>query len=194
MHRPGLLLLHHPPSLDRPWTGTVADIRKAIRAQRDLGKAIGYISIASSTIEGGYFGVNIDTANSTSGRGWKRAWARIWCRRSNPSAGEWSLPGNPTGADYMFMWATVLEGSDSLGSDFDFFYFVGPSDFAALLKLNGTADPQKLEAYYDKRARRRIQASSRSTARGFRNFYALRAWVASLGLVTEQMEHRQGDQ
>jgi hypothetical protein len=154
----------------------VADIRKAIRAQRDLGKAIGYISIPISTIEGGYFGVNSDTANDVGARLEARMGKDlVWTL--NPGAKEWSLPGSPTGADYMFMWATVLEGTDSLGSDFDFFYFVGPSDFAALLKLDGTADMQKLEAYYDKRAAT-DPGITKVDKRAFRNFYALRASVA----------------
>jgi hypothetical protein len=164
------------PAIDKH----VADIRKAIRAQRDLGKAIGYISIPISTIEGGYFGVNIDTANDVGARLEARMGKDLmWTL--NPGAKEWSLPGSPTGADYMFMWATVLEGTDGVGSDFDFVYFVGPSDFAALLKLDGTADMQKLEAYYDRRAAT-DPAIAKVDKRAFRNFYALRASVAfSLG-------------
>ena len=158
----------------------VADIRKAMRAQRDLGKAIGYLSIPISTIEGSYFGVNIDTANDVIARLEARM-GRDLVWTLNPGAKEWSLPGNPTGADYMFMWASVLEGTDSLGSDFDFVYFVGPSDFAAQLKLDGTADMQKLEAYYDKRAAT-DPGIAKVEKRAFRNFYALRASVAfSLG-------------
>jgi hypothetical protein len=34
----------------------------------------------------------------------------------------------PSGGDYMRMWTTVLAGDDGLGSDFDFYYFLGPSD------------------------------------------------------------------
>ena len=60
-----------------------------------------------------------------------------------------SLPGNPTGADFMFMWATVLEGSDGLGSDFDFVYFVGPSDLPRSLEARRNGRYAKLEAYYD---------------------------------------------
>jgi hypothetical protein len=157
----------------------VADIRKAMHAQRDLGKAIGYISIPISTSEGSYIGVNIDASVDVGTRVEARLGrASVWLL--NPAAKEWSLQG-ATGADYMFMWATVLEGAGGLGSDFDFIYFVGPSDFAALLKLDGTADMQKLEAYYDKRAAT-DSGMAKVEKRAFRNYYALRASVAfSLG-------------
>ena len=164
------------PVIDRH----IADVRKAIRAQRDLGKAIGYLSVPISTAGGGYFGVNIDTANDVVARLEARMGKElVWML--NPGANQWSLPAAATGADYMFMWASILEGTDSLGSDFDFVYFVGPSDFAALLKLDGTADMAKLEAYYDKRAAT-DPGIAKVGKRAFRNFYALRASVAfSLG-------------
>jgi hypothetical protein len=158
----------------------VADIRKAIYAQRALGKAIGYLSIPISTIEGSYVGVNIDTASDVVARLEARM-GKDFAWTLNPGAKDWTLPANATGADYMFMWASVLEGTDSLGSDFDFVYFVGPSDFAALLKLDGLSDMQKLEAYYDKRAAT-DPGIAKVDKRAFRNFYALRASVAfSLG-------------
>jgi hypothetical protein len=62
---------------------------------------------------------------------------------------------------------------------------VGPSDFAVLLKLDGTADMQKLEAYYDERVAR-DPGLARIDKRAFRNYYSLRASVAfSLGAHDE---------
>jgi hypothetical protein len=168
------------PIIDRH----VADIRKTIRSQRELGKAIGYISIPISTVQGSYAGVNVDAAGDVSARLAARLGGNfVWTL--NPGAREWSLPGNATGADYMFMWTRVLEGADGSGADFDFVYFVGPSDFAALLKLDGTADMQKLEAYYDRRAAD-DPGLVKIDKRAFRNYYALRASVAfSLGAHDE---------
>ena len=168
------------PTIDRH----VADIRKTIRSQRELGKAIGYISIPITTVEGSYAGVNVDAAGDVSARLAARLGSSfVWTL--NPGAKDWSLPANATGADYMFMWTRVLEGADGSGADFDFVYFVGPSDFARLLKLDGTAEMQKLEAYYDKRAAD-DPGLAKVEKRAFRDYYALRASVAfSLGAHDE---------
>jgi hypothetical protein len=140
----------------------VLRIRKAIGDQRDQGKAIGYISIPISTLEGSYFG---------SGSVWML----------NTGAKEWGLAKTATGADYMLMWTRVLEGIDGTGSDFDFIYFVGPSDFARHFNLDGKSDMQKLEAEYDRRAA--TEPAIRDVdKKQFRNYYALRASIAfSLG-------------
>jgi hypothetical protein len=47
----------------------------------------------------------------------------------NPGAPEANIP-NGSGADCMPMLTQVLQGWEGLGEDFDFVYFVGPSDFA----------------------------------------------------------------
>jgi len=39
------------------------------------------------------------------------------------------------GQEYNYMWTQVLGGEDGHGRDFDFFYFVGPSDFWRSLHL-----------------------------------------------------------
>jgi hypothetical protein len=41
-------------------------------------------------------------------------------------AAEGDLPSCALGADYMYMWTTILEGQRGLGEDFDLIYFVGP--------------------------------------------------------------------
>ncbi len=168
------------PIIDRH----IAALRTTIHAQRDLGKAIGYISVPIATVEGSYAGVDIDASADVSARlGARLGREFVWTL--NPGAGSWKLPDNATGADYMFMWTTVFEGVDGTGADFDFVYFVGPSDFAALLKLDGTADMQKVEAYYDERVAR-DPALARIDKRAFRNYYSLRASVAfSLGAHDE---------
>jgi hypothetical protein len=94
----------------------------------------------------------------------------------NPAAKDVALPEGATGADYMLMWTKVLEGDDGLGSDFDFVYFVGPSDFARHFSLNGHADLEKINSYYDRLIKRDpgLAAIDRIL---FRNYYGLRASV-----------------
>jgi len=158
----------------------VGEIRKLIRTQRDRGKAIGYVSVPISTLEGSYFGVNIETADDVKARVEARFGANaVWML--NPGAKEFALPARATGADYMLMWTRVLEGGDGLGPDFDFVYFVGPADFARVLKLTGQGDMEQLEAYYDAHAATDPELR-KIDKRKFRNYYALRASVAfSLG-------------
>jgi hypothetical protein len=125
----------------------ISDIRALVEAQRANGKAVGYLSIPLSTIEGSYFGENVRIAAEIKERvedrfGIHAAWLL------NTAAKEVSLPPAATGADYMFMWTNVLEGKDGPGA-FDFVYFTGLSDFARHFGLTGKADLERLEAYYD---------------------------------------------
>src|SRR5262249_10510359 len=88
-----------------------------------------------------------------------------------------------TGADYMYMWTQILEGRNGLGEDFDFYYFVGPSDFAAFFRLDGDADMEKIDGYFDKRltADPKLQKAGTQNKLSkalFRNYYALAASVS----------------
>jgi hypothetical protein len=158
----------------------VEAIRAVIAAQRQQGKAIGYLSIPISTIAGASMGVNAEVAAATKKRVEQRfGAASAWLL--NTAAKEFALPDGATGADYMLMWTEVIEGSDGLGRDFDFVYFAGPSDFEKYFSFDGHADMAKLERYYDRRAR--TDDGLRAIARAdFRNYYGLRASVSfSLG-------------
>jgi len=157
----------------------VARIRRAISTERGTGKAIGYLSIPISTLEGSYYKINKETATDIVKRlGERFGTASVWIL--NPSLDDWSLPG-ASGAEYMLMWTRVLEGPDGTGADFDFVYFTGPSDFARKLKLTGEGDMAALDAEYERRLA--TDPDIRSVdKRKFRNYYALRASVAfSLG-------------
>jgi hypothetical protein len=158
----------------------VEAIRARIAAQRQQGKAIGYLSIPISTIGGADMGVNTEVAAATKTHVERRfGAASSWLL--NTAAKEFALPGAASGADYMLMWTEVIEGSDGLGRDFDFVYFTGPSDFGQYFSLDGRADMAKLERYYDRRAS--TDAGLRATSKtDFRNYYGLRASVSfSLG-------------
>jgi hypothetical protein len=162
----------------------VARVRALIAEQRTAGKAIGYLSVPLSTLAGSYFGVNVDVARETKARIEKRFGARaVWILNAGA---EGNLPPGASGADYMYMWTRILEGN-GLGEDFDFFYFTGPSAFAQSLGLDGDADMEKLEAYFDKRlatdtAMQKAVADGKLSKGAFRNYYGLAASVAfSLG-------------
>src|SRR6202044_3319031 len=93
----------------------VARVRQLLQDQRKQGKAIGYLSIPLSTAGGSYFGVNTDVAAQTKDNLEKRFGANsAWIL--NPGA-EGNLPAAATGADYMFMWTSILEGAKGLGED-----------------------------------------------------------------------------
>lgn len=161
----------------------ISDIRTAVAAQRAAGKAIGYLSIPISSVAGGYFGENIKVAAEVKEHveehlGVHAAWLL------NTAPKEFSLPASASGADYMLMWTNVLEGLDGLG-DFDFVYLVGPSEFARHFGLNGKADLEKLEAYYDATAKTDAELK-KIDRRAFRDYYGLRASVTfSLGAHDE---------
>jgi hypothetical protein len=158
----------------------VEAIRARIAAQRQQGKAIGYLSIPISTLAGAYMRVNTEIAAGTKARVEQRfGSASLWLL--NTAAKEFALPGTASGADYMLMWTRVLEGSDGLGRDFDFVYFTGPTDFGQYFAFDGRSDMAKLERYYDGHAK--ADAGLRAINKtDFRNYYGLRASVSfSLG-------------
>jgi len=164
----------------------VAYYRATIAAERAKGKAIGYLSVPLSTGGGGYFGVNREIAQAVKERVEGRyGTGSVWIL--NPTATEADLPtlnGVRAGqGDYLVMWTRVLEGEKGLGEDFDFAYFVGPSDFAAYFGLTGKGDMDRLAAWFDERLakdadlRRAVERGTVSAAQ-FRNYYGLKAGAA----------------
>jgi hypothetical protein len=172
----------------------VAYFRKTIAEERAKGKAIGYLSIPLSTVGGSYFNVNREVAEKAK----QRIEARLGAAQAwviNPAAKEADLPTlngvRASQGDYLLMWTRILEGPDGLGEDLDFVHFAGPSDFAAFFGLNGTADMDRISAYFDERLKtdadlkRAIERGTVSAA-SFRNYYALRASAAfSIGAHDE---------
>jgi len=153
----------------------IAHIRGLIRGQRRHGKAIGYMSIPLSTVGGSYLPLNTKVATEVKSHIEERFGIRaVWVR--NPAAKDVGLPEGASGADYMFMWTRVLGGDDGLGRDFDFVYFVGPSDFARHFSLDGHGDMKKIDSYYYGLFRNPKLAAVDKVL--FRNYYGLRASVA----------------
>jgi hypothetical protein len=164
------------PAID----ANIATIRQAIAEQRNSGKSIGYLSIPLSTAGGSYFAINREVALQTKDAVEQRFGPEsVWLL--NPGAyGE--LPAGASGADYMYMWTTVLEGRSGVGDDFDFFYFTGPRAFARFFGLTGTGDLTRLDATFDNRLAtdpdfKKAVEAGRLTRFSFRNYYGLRAAV-----------------
>ena len=160
----------------------ISKIRQMIAEQKSYGKAIGYMSLPISTVGGAYSGVNVDVAAKTKERVEKRFGAKsIWIL--NPGGSGFSLPSGANGADYMLQWTRVLEGHSGNGEDFDFFYFVGPADFANALGLTGDGDMERIDELFDKRyasdeGLRKAVEQGKTNKAMFRMYYGLRASIA----------------
>jgi hypothetical protein len=151
----------------------VAELRKLIDAQKSQGKAIGYISVPISSGAGSFQHINTKVAAEVKNHveerlGATSAWAL------NPASVDVKLA---SGAEYMLMWTKILEGAKAFGEDFDFVYFVDPTDFAQHFSLDGTADMKKMDEYYDGliKTDKELKKVDRVS---FRNYYVLRASVS----------------
>jgi len=156
--------------------GKVERFRQLLADQRKAGKAVGYLSVPLTSAGGGNFDVNRAVAESAKAAIEKRFGADfLWVL--NPGTLDADLPKG-TGADYMAMWAALLEGPDGLG-DFDFVFFAGPQDFARYFGFDGTNDMAKLDAYFDKRMQDDPEfdkaVKGGLTKAAFRKYYGLRA-------------------
>jgi len=154
----------------------VAHFRQVAADQRKAGKAVGYLSVPLSPAGGGYMKLNFEVAEAAKASVEKRFGGDfVWVL--NPGTAE-PLP-NGSGADYMLMWTSILEGHDGLGEDLDFVYFAGPQDFARVFELDGTGDMGKIDQYFDKRLKTdpELEKAVKSglTKGAFRNYYALKA-------------------
>jgi len=154
----------------------VERFRAVIAEQRRSGKLVGYLSVPLTSTGGGHFNVNREVAAGAKAAIEARYGADfVWVL--DPAALDADLPKG-TGADYMAMFAAVLEGADGLG-DFDFAIFAGPQDFARYFGFDGNADMAKLDRYFDKRVQsdpefdKAVQGGLAKAQ--FRKYYALRA-------------------
>jgi hypothetical protein len=155
----------------------IAAFRQAAAEQRKAGKAIGYLSVPLSPTGGGYMKLNFEVAQAAKTAIEKRYGGDfVWVL--NPGTADANLP-NGTGADYMLMWTSILEGPEGLGEDLDFVYFAGPQDFARVFQLDGNADMAKIDQYFDQRLKtdpdleKAVQGGLTKPA--FRRYYGLRA-------------------
>lgn len=163
-------------SLQDAIKANVERIRKAISEQKSLGKAVGYLSIPLSTLNGSYMALNAEIADQTKRR-IERRFGRedVWVL--DPGAKDYSLPDDARGGEYMLMWTRVLQGDDGFGKDLDFVYFAGPSDFSSFFSLGGQGDMLKIDRYYDRRIKTDRDLAKIDKAL-FRNYYGLKASVS----------------
>jgi len=156
--------------------GRVERFRQVIAEQRKAGKIVGYLSVPLSATGGGNFNVNKEVAESAKVAIEKR-FGSEFVYVLNPGTLDADLPKG-TGADYMLMWTSLLEGGDGLG-EFDFVYFAGPQDFARYFKFDGNNDMAKPDAFYDNRVKTDPKfekaVAGGLTKPAFRRYYALRA-------------------
>jgi hypothetical protein len=157
----------------------IAQFRQLAAEQRKAGKAVGYLSVPLSPAGGGYMKLNFEVAEAAKVAVEKRFGADfVWVL--NPGTAE-PLP-NGSGADYMLMWTSILEGRDGLGDDLDFVYFAGPQDFARVFDLDGSGDMGRIDQYFEKRLKTdpdlEKAVKSGLTKGAFRNYYALKASAA----------------
>jgi hypothetical protein len=159
--------------------------RQQIADARAQGKAVAYMSLPLSTLGGGYFDVNTEVAKKTKDRIEARFGANaVWVLSPGTKDSDLVTPSGLRGSndDYMLMWTRILEGVKGVGEDFDFVYFVGPSDFGAYFGFNGVADMEKVNAFYDERIKT-DKGLQREVERGrvskltFRNYYGLKGSI-----------------
>jgi hypothetical protein len=164
----------------------VARVRQLIADNRKQGRAVGYLSVPISPAGGGYAPYNILAAGDMAADVESRFGRRSVFVLNPASEGSKEMEG-ASGADYMYMWTTILEGPKGQGEDFDFFYFAGPSDFAMAFRLPDIGSLEVLDDYFDARVLddpkfKAAVDSGAVTKAGFRNYYGLRAAVSfSLG-------------
>ena len=159
--------------------------RQQIADARAAGKAVAYMSLPLSTLGGGYFDVNTEVAKKTKDRIEARFGANaVWVLNPGTKESDLAAPSGLRGSndDYMLMWTGILEGIKGMGEDFDFVYFVGPSDFGAYFGFNGTADMEKVNAFYDERIKtdkglQREVERGRVSKLAFRNYYGLKGSI-----------------
>jgi hypothetical protein len=174
----------------------VASVRKLIATKKAEGKAIGYLSIPLSPAGGGSFAINSEAAGNIAdsvGRHFGESF--VWVL--NPAALGGNQMTGANGADYMYMWTQILEGRTAHGEDFDFFYFVGPTDFAGYFfppkkDEHGEIKDERqapndylrlLDAIFEERiisndSFKKEVERGQVTKAGFRNYYGLRASVS----------------
>ena len=156
--------------------------RAQIADARAKGKAVAYMSLPLSTLGVGYFDVNTEVAKKTKDRIEARFGANaVWVLNPGTKESDLVAPSGLRGSndDYMLMWTRILEGVKGMRDDFDFVYFVGPSDFGAYFGFNGSADMEKVNAFYDERIKtdkglQREVERGRVSKTTFRNYYGLK--------------------
>src|SRR5207253_2968940 len=115
--------------------GKITFFRQRAADARKAGKAVGYLSVPLSPTGGGYMKLNFEVAEAARAAIEKRFGSDfVWVL--NPGTADANLPKG-SGADYMLMWTSILEGRDGLGEDIDLVYVAGPACIGRVSGLGG---------------------------------------------------------
>ena len=110
----------------------VVHFREVLTAERNAGKAVGYMSVPLSTIGGGFFNVNMEVAAAAKAHIEKRfGTAQVWIL--NRGVPEANIPSG-SGADYMLMWTQNSRGQGRFGRGFRFRVLRWAKGFCPLLR------------------------------------------------------------
>lgn len=171
------------PAFDDAIAKYVQQIRQDVRAQRQTGKLIAYLSTPISPRGGGHVETNVAIAASVKARLEKEYGGVLW--GMNPAL--YDLPdvgGKPAGGgEYMVMWTAVAAGEDGSGKDFDMVHFTGPNDMRAFFGCGKEDVGGCLARWIESRAAadakfRREVADDAAKRQAFVRYYALRASAA----------------
>lgn len=161
----------------------VAELRAAVRAQRERGKLVAYLSTPIGDYGVGYTPLNLEIADFVAARYQAAYQDRLWVL--NPASVK--LPPEAQGADYMYLWTQVLAGDDGFGQDFDLVLMTGPTDVAAFFEdaaKHSAADTlEAVDRWIESRAAADAEFKkgiAENPARRFR-FRAYYAFAASTG-------------
>jgi hypothetical protein len=171
------------PAFNDAIVRSVQKIRQDVRAQRQAGKLIAYISTPISSRGGGHTPTSVAIAASVKTRLEKEFGGALWAM--NPTL--YDLPDvdgkSAGGGEYMVMFTEIAAGENGTGKDFDMVHFTGPTDMRLFFGC-GPADAAGCVArWLDTRAAtdeklRKDVADDTQKRHAFLRYYALRASAA----------------
>jgi hypothetical protein len=171
------------PTFNAAIQAMVHKVRQDVRAQRQAGKLVAYISTPISARGGGHVETSVAVAASVKARLEKEYGGALWAM--NPAL--YDLPDvdgkSAGGGEYMVMWTAVAAGEDGSAKDFDMVHFTGPNDMRAFFGCGREDVGGCLQRWVDARAAadekfRREVAGDAAKRQAFLRYYALRASAA----------------
>jgi hypothetical protein len=170
------------PAFDPVIDGQIQKIRQEVRAARQAGRLIIYMSTPISPRGGGIEKINIEIAAAIRARIEKTYGGGAWVL----DPGVYQMPNvgtkPPGGGEYMVMFTRLLAGDDGAGRDFDMVHFTGPGDMRAFFGCGSDDLAGCLGRWLVTRGAtdadvRRV-AAGEDTRRAFIRYYAMRASAA----------------
>jgi hypothetical protein len=171
------------PAFNAAIQDQIQKIRQDIRAQRQAGKLVVYMSTPISPRGGGHTDTNVAIAASVKARLEKEYGGVLWAM--NPALYDLPDVGGKSagGGEYMVMWTAVAAGDDGSAKEIDMVHFTGPNDMRAFFGCSRDDVGGCLSRWVDARAAadekfRRDVAGDALKRQAFIRYYALRASTA----------------